>query len=137
MIREAKKTGDDFNTIMALMETYEQNPLYDCTFQEFQPIFLEAFKHPHLRAWLAFSDMKPIGYIIASRQYLPKNEINIIQVYATETGFLHDLLDEIKQWALKTRPHRVSWSSEHDERTWERIMKVDLKQKYSIEWRVS
>lgn len=123
-IVEAGKIKQDFDIIMTLMQTHPE-PEYDCTFEEYKEVFRNLYQSPQVRAWVAFTSGNAVGYVIARRQYLPKNQIDAIQIYLLEPernkGIARMLIEKIVEWAIDNRAKRIEWGSRYGVKIWERI----------------
>ncbi len=123
-VLEASKIKQDFDIIVELMRT-QREPEYDCTFDEYREVFLKMFQSPKLRAWVAFAGGNAVGYIIARRQYVPKNQIDVIQLYLLEParnkGVARCLNEKVIEWAVANRAKRIEWGSSYSVKVWERI----------------
>lgn len=105
---------------------------YDCSFDKWKMVFINMFRHPLVKSWIAFDDNRPIGYVVGIRENILRNQISIFDVYLNEEwrgqNLVISLLTKIKEWAVEDHVLRVQWTSKYSTKKWERIL-----QKLNIE----
>jgi hypothetical protein len=127
MVREAKKTQDDFNIIIKMAENHPA-PEYDCPFSEWVKMFRNLFLVSALRAWIAFENDKAIGYVIGIRENSFRNQISVFDIYFEPDFRGMNLITlffiEVRDWAVEDKAKRIQWTSKFDASKWMRILQT-------------
>jgi GNAT superfamily N-acetyltransferase len=125
IVREANKNLQDLAVIVNMAERHPA-PEYDCSFKEWVSTFSMIYNSPLIRAWILYDFEKPIGYVVGSREYLLRNQINVFDIFIEQEfrgkNLIVMLVSEIRDWARKDKVNRVQWTSKFDTDKWERIL---------------
>ena len=124
-VREANKTQDDFNIIIAMAKRHPY-PEYDCLFPEWTEAFGRMFPTPGVRAWIAFDEETPVGYVVGIRERVFRNQITVFDIYLEPEyrgyNLIVLLISELRDWARADNAKRIQWTSKFNAEKWQRIL---------------
>lgn len=131
------EVNDDntFNDMASLILSHEYSEI-DCDIDKYLNLlknYLHIFDGRFFRAWVAYNNSEPIGYISGINIEEPRNEIMIHDHYIKPEmrGVKQDkaLIKNIIKWAEDKEIKRISWTSDHQARLWQWMIKNMTKKK--------
>lgn len=128
MIIEECKTEEQFEAMMNLAKKHPE-PEYDCSFEEYKELLRGVILKPLFRAWIAYEDGTPIGYISATRSYIPRNQISLHDIFLDNKKWGSHvtvcLIQKVIEWMKEDKALRIMWTSKISLAGWKRFLRIN------------
>ena len=130
MYAKEATTTEDFEQILEMAKDHPAVE-YDCGYETYADVIRKTVGSPAFKGWILYGDdEEAAGYIMAIRENLLKNQINVVDIYldpeARGMGRFKMLTDKVVEWAEMVGALRVTWTSKWPLKKWSDKLNLKL-----------